>query len=63
MAVELEKADKFSTDYEKQNDWKLPRAKAPMTVSDLTKYMESMQGSVVDFSSSVQHIPQLSAHP
>lgn len=57
VVIELEKADKFSTDYEKQNDWKEPRARAPMTVSDLTTYVESMQGSVFDLSCSLRRKP------
>lgn len=51
------KSRRFSTDYEKQNDWKVPRGRAPMIVSDPTTYVESMRGSVCDLSCALQQIP------
>lgn len=50
VVIGLWKADEFSTDYEKRNDWKLPEAKGPMIVPDLTAHVESMRASVVDLS-------------
>lgn len=58
-SLNCKKQGGFSTDYEKQNDWKLPRGRAPMIISDPTMYVESMQGSVVDLCCSLQQIPLL----
>lgn len=58
-SLNCKKQGGFSTDYEKQNDWKLPRGRAPMIISDPIMYVESMQGSVVDLCCSLQQIPLL----